>query len=325
MSGSGAGSVGVIAHLDNPSFADIEALAVAAEGADAAWLGVADAFWWRDVWMLLAAAARATTRLRVGPVVTNPYLRHRFHTYAALASLQDLAGPDRVLLGLAAGGSEVSGAAGIPRDDAGRRVEALVHGLRSVEAGMPLDPRSGRTLEVPLAPSPVMIAGRGPGMLRAAGRVADSALLWAIPGSDLERCVGLIRGAAAAAGRPGPDLVWAPLLVRSDADHERARTIAAYGILNAGTERRAAWQVSDALVHEVRGRLIAGGAAAAAELVPERVVADVAVLDPDPAALAVRAQMIGAHRIAVPAYAVGEVADQVSFAAGILQRLPAPT
>ena len=98
-------TVGVIAHIENPSFDEVRQLARTAEQAGADWLGVADAFWWRDTWLLLAEAARATARIRLGPLVTNPYLRHPFVTVSALASLQDLAGP-RVFAGLGAGGSE---------------------------------------------------------------------------------------------------------------------------------------------------------------------------------------------------------------------------
>ena len=52
---------------------------------------MADAFWWRDCWVLLAEAARATTGLTIGPTTTNPYLRHPFQTLSAIATLQDLA------------------------------------------------------------------------------------------------------------------------------------------------------------------------------------------------------------------------------------------
>ena len=99
-------TVGVIAHIDNPSLDEVRQLACTAEQAGADWLGVADAFWWRDTWLLLAEAARATARIRLGPLVTNPYLRHPFVTVSALASLQDLAGP-RVFAGLGAGGSAI--------------------------------------------------------------------------------------------------------------------------------------------------------------------------------------------------------------------------
>src|SRR5918911_1656472 len=103
--------VGVISHLPNIGFTEVRALAAAAEAAGADWLGLPDAFWWRDTWLLLAEAARVTERIEVGPLVTNPYLRHPFHTLAAIASLQDIAGP-RVFVGLGAGGSGVSGGAG---------------------------------------------------------------------------------------------------------------------------------------------------------------------------------------------------------------------
>ena len=76
------------------------------------WVGVPDAFWWRDTWVLLSEVARATSRIAIGPLVTNPYLRHPFHTAAAIATIQEIAGP-RVFVGIGAGGSEVSGAATI--------------------------------------------------------------------------------------------------------------------------------------------------------------------------------------------------------------------
>src|SRR4029079_11338309 len=117
-------SVGVISHLESPTLADARALAQAAEEAGADWVGLPDAFWWRDVWLLCAAAAAATERIAIGPMVTNPFLRHPFHTVSALATLQEVAGP-RVRLGLAAGGSEVSGAAGVSRAGAPRQIEEL--------------------------------------------------------------------------------------------------------------------------------------------------------------------------------------------------------
>jgi hypothetical protein len=90
-------SVGVISTLPDPTLAQVEDLAREAERSGADWLGVPDAFWWRDTWLLAASAARATTALQVGPVVTNPYLRHPFHTLAAIGTLQEVAGAERVL------------------------------------------------------------------------------------------------------------------------------------------------------------------------------------------------------------------------------------
>jgi 5,10-methylenetetrahydromethanopterin reductase len=311
-------SIGVISHLDNPTFADIAALAVAAEDAGADWLGVADAFWWRDTWLLLATAARATSRLALGPVVTNPYLRHPFHTVAALASLQEVAG-DRVFVGIGAGGSELSGAAHVSRRDAPARIAALADLIRSVAADGVLDPSSGRRLDVPLTPVPVIVAGRGDGVLTTAGRVADRSLLWAIPSSDLDRSVAVVRAGAGAAGRAsGPDFVWAPLVVHDEIDRARVRVIAAYGIVNASPDLRRRWGVDDDLVGRVRAALVGGGAATAVHLVPDHVVDDVADPDPDPARHAAVAARIGAHDLAVPAYDVASVADRVAWARAVL-------
>ena len=119
------GQVGVTCHLLNPTLDEVADLARASETAGADWLGLPDAFWWRDTWLLVDAALEATDRIPVGPMVTNPFLRHPFQTAAAVATVQDRYG-DRVLLGIAAGGSEVSGAAGVDRRDAAERIEELV-------------------------------------------------------------------------------------------------------------------------------------------------------------------------------------------------------
>ncbi len=161
-------TVGVIAHIENPGFDEVRQLARTAEQAGADWLGVADAFWWRDTWLLLAEAARATARIRLGPLVTNPYLRHPFVTVSALASLQDLAGP-RVFAGLGAGGSEIRLAAKISRADAPVRIERLASLIRSVASGAPLDLSSGRRLDLPLLPVPIIVGARSSGVLRSAG------------------------------------------------------------------------------------------------------------------------------------------------------------
>src|SRR3979409_786931 len=157
-------AVGGISHLPNVSFEQVRGLAVAAETAGADWLGLPDAFWWRDTWLLLAEAAKGPGRSRTGALGTNPHLRHPSPTVPAVASLQDLAGP-RVFVGIGAGGSEVSVAASVSRQDAPQRVGALAVLLRDVaKEGQPLDKASGRALEVPLRPAPVLIAGRGNGM-----------------------------------------------------------------------------------------------------------------------------------------------------------------
>ena len=313
-------TVGVICHLHNPSTDDVAALARSCEDAGADWLGLPDAFWWRDVWVLLATAAQATRSLRLGPVVTNPYLRHPFHTLAALATLQGLGG-DRFLLGLAAGGSEVSGAAGVSRRDAGTRIDALAKLVRSVAGGAPLDDSSGRRLEVPLSVPSVLVAGRANGVLAAAGRAADDALVWAVPMSDLARSVSAIeRGATTGRHAPGerPRIVWAPLVVHDDASAARIRTIAAYSVLNSSRALHDRWDLDPSAVAEIRARLVSGGAAAAQHLVPPAALEDLVLADASASSVAAVGRTIGATAIAVPAFDIATVGDRVSWARSVL-------
>lgn len=312
-------SVGVIAHVKNPTASRVVDLAGSAEEAGADWVGFADAFWWRDSWMLLAAAAMATKRIGLGPAMTNPYLRHPFHTVSAIATLHEMSG-GRAFLGLAAGGSEVSGAAGISRADAGRRVEELVSLLRRVADGGPLDLDSGRHLDVSLPPTPVLVAARGDGMLRAAGRCADRVLMWAVPDSDLDRTVSIVRRAAAGRESP-PELVWAPLLDSGRWMADTIREVSAYACLNAAPDVLVRWGLDESLAGRIRSALLAGGAEAAADLVPAAVLDDLVVREPDARRLARRARALGVTGMAVPCPEPKKVLNDVALAEAVLEHV----
>lgn len=304
--------VGVIGHVMNPSRDDAAAMAVAAEASGADWIGLADAFWWRDVWMQLVAVAGVTSTIEIGPAMTNPYLRHPFHTASALATLQELA-PGRVFCGIAAGGSEVTGAAGTPRVDAPDRVASLIELLRSVAGGAPLDAGSGRRLDVDLTPVPVLVAGRGDKMLRAAGAFADRVLLWCVPDSDLDRSAAVVRDGAV--GRDvTPEIVWAPLVAHDEASRRASRNAAVYAAINTAPEVRSRWGLAADDVSAIRTALVAGGTDAAIDLVPHAAFDDLVLADAEPTVVARRAADIGAGSIAVPCYDPATLPDHVGWA-----------
>lgn len=307
--------VGVINHMPNPDTGQAVALAQAAEHAGARWIGVADAFWWRDVWMLLDRVADATERIELGPAMTNPYMRHRFHTAAALATLQEMA-PGRVFCGVAAGGSEVTAAAGISRRDAAARVTELVAFLREVAGSGTLDATSGRGLDVGLDPVPILMAGRGDQMMRAAGALADRVLLWAIPASDLRRSVALVRDGAAHRTRP-PELIWAPLVRHDDAPHASIMHVAVYASLNTAAAVRQAWGLDDGRVQAIREQLVSGDTAAAGDLVPPAALQDLVFESPDPEPIAAIARELGVSSLAVPGFDPATVSDHVRWAASV--------
>jgi 5,10-methylenetetrahydromethanopterin reductase len=310
--------VGVLLHIDNPTVADVEDVARAAEAAGADFLGLPDAFWWRDTWVLGAAAAAVTTRLDVGPFVTNPYTRHPFQTAARLATLQELAG-GRVRIALGAGGSELTAAAGVDRNDAATRIRSLARLIRSVAAGEPLDAASGRRLDAPLRPVPIVVAGRADAVLRAGGAVGDSVLLWAIPHPDLTRSAELV-AAGAAGGRtaPGsaPELIWAPV---ADYDgFDAARGTIAYSVLNSHAGLHERWGLSAGDVDRLRTVLVTEGNLAASALVPEHAVPDLVLSAADVDGAAALAAGIGAQSVAVRATSAAAVAGAVAWARRVL-------
>src|SRR5919204_2770166 len=61
---------------------------------------------WREAFALLGAAALVTSRIRLGPGVTNPITRDPAVVAAAVETLVELAGP-RIVLGIGAGDSSL--------------------------------------------------------------------------------------------------------------------------------------------------------------------------------------------------------------------------
>jgi 5,10-methylenetetrahydromethanopterin reductase len=305
--------IGVLLHIDNPTIADVEEVARAAEAAGADFFGLPDAFWWRDTWVLATRAAAVTTRLDVGPFVTNPYTRHPFQTVASLATLQEVAG-GRVQIALGAGGSELSAAAGIDRHDAATRIRSLARLIRSVAAGEPLDAGSGRRLDVPLEPVPVVVAGRADAVLRAGGAVGDRVLLWAIPHPDLARSAAVV--AAGAAGRSTPELIWAPV---ADYDgFDAARGTIAYSVLNSHAGLHERWGLTPGDIDRLRTVLVTEGNVAASALVPEHAVPDLVLAAADVDGAAALASGIGARSIAVRTTSAAAVAGAVDWARRVL-------
>jgi 5,10-methylenetetrahydromethanopterin reductase len=291
--------VGVLDHRPNPTTDEIVALARRSEEAGADWLTLSDFSTWRDVWMMTTLAAQVTESMKIGPGVTNPYLRHPWHTVAALATLHDLSG-GRAMLGVGAGGSALTDSGGIARGSAPQRVGDLIRLVRGAAGGAALDPATGHELGVPLPDTPVLVAGRKDGMLRCAGAHGDSALVFRIPQSDLARAVGVINDGALASGRTsGPDIVWCPLVAWDERIRPFLRAATVYSMLESPPELFERWGLDAETRGRIRSTVSSGGIAAAADMVPDVVAADIILPDADPASVAKIGRSVGATAIAI--------------------------
>ena len=154
----------------------------------------------RDTYVLLAAAARATERITIGPLIANPVNRHPSVTASSIATIDELA-PGRTLLGWGVGDTAVR-LAGL-RPARVKELEAATRLVRALLAGESIDVGGEQPARLPHhRPVPVWIAAGGRRTLRMAGGVADGVFVrvgTAAP--NLKAAVEAVREGAARAGR----------------------------------------------------------------------------------------------------------------------------
>jgi len=175
-------TTGLLALPSHPA-GRLAELAQLAERTGYDYLWLADERFFREVYASLTFCALRTQRIKLGPCVTDPYSRHPALTAMAIATLDELSG-QRAVLGLGAG---VSGfrELGIARDKPGVGLREAVDVIRQLLAGETVTyPGSvvrvdGAHLDFkPVrAEIPMYIASQRPVGVRAAGRVANGAIM----------------------------------------------------------------------------------------------------------------------------------------------------
>lgn len=155
---------------------------------------------WMDPFPLLTLMAANTKTMRLGTCVTNPAVRDVTVASSLFATL-NLASHGRMQLG-------------IGRGDSSRRVlgkkpttienlEEFVRVFRALNSGEGVD-YEGTEARFPWATAGVprvWVAGYGPKVLRAAGRIADGIILQFADPDLIAWCLGFVREGAQAAGR----------------------------------------------------------------------------------------------------------------------------
>src|SRR5436309_3443181 len=154
----------------------------------------------RDTYVLLAAAARATERIALGPLLANPINRHPTVTASSIATIDELA-PGRTLLGWGVGDTAVR-LAGL-RPARVKELEAATRLMRALLDGEPVEVGAARPARLPHhRPVPIWIAAGGPRTLRMAGSVADGVFMRVgTHPANIKTAIDLVRAGAADAGR----------------------------------------------------------------------------------------------------------------------------
>jgi 5,10-methylenetetrahydromethanopterin reductase len=176
-----------------------------------------------DPYQALALAAQETTQILLGTAVTNFVFRDPTVIASSIATLND-ACRGRAILGLGTGDGSVYSmgrkATRVADFEVGTSIiRDLLNDVGIEGAGRRLYLKSGKR------PVPIYLSVEGPKGLAVAGRLADGVILGG--GFDLNAiswATGILRGAAASAGRRGSDIaVMAAGMCVVGADGDRAR------------------------------------------------------------------------------------------------------
>ncbi len=172
-------------------------------------LGVADSqSVFREMYVALTLAALSTSRVRLGPLVTNPLTRHLVVTASAISSVDEVSG-GRAVLGIGSGDSAISTIGAPPATVAG--LEDALTTLRRLTSGEPID-REGRPWRVHRSTRrvPIYLAAEGPRTLELAGRLADGVIVGSgLTPEVIRLSLAAIERGARAVGRGLADLdIW---------------------------------------------------------------------------------------------------------------------
>jgi 5,10-methylenetetrahydromethanopterin reductase len=158
-------------------------LATLAEDAGYDHLWLADERFYREVYASLAFCASHTSRILLGPCVTDAHSRHPALTAMAIATLDEISG-QRAVLGIGAG---ISGFTelGIKPEKQALAIREAVELTRQLLTGNSVEYRGrvirfhgGRLDFTPIRPAvPVYVASNGPQGQRVAGALADGAIM----------------------------------------------------------------------------------------------------------------------------------------------------
>ncbi|MGW5326676.1 TIGR03842 family LLM class F420-dependent oxidoreductase [Streptomyces sp. NPDC004014] len=174
---------------------------------------------WQEPFVIYSQILANTTRLRVGPMVTNPGTRTWEVTASTFATLNDMFG-NRTVCGIGRGDSAMRVAGRKPNTLA--RISEAMKVIRALGRGEEAD-LGGTKIRFPwVAPGselPVWMAAYGPKALKMTGEEADGFILQLADLYLTEYMVKAVRDAAAAAGRDPSEVtvcVAAPAYVTED-------------------------------------------------------------------------------------------------------------
>ncbi|MDW8063597.1 MAG: LLM class flavin-dependent oxidoreductase [Candidatus Caldarchaeum sp.] len=152
----------------------------------------------RDAWIALSAAARSTSKIKLGTSIVNPYSSSIVEIAMRAATMQELS-DGRFLLGIGPGAPETLRWAGIQVE---KPVAGLAEAVKNLRKLLTENNRNTFGLKFNLPhPVPIYVGGQGTRVAKLMGMMGDGGLPLAVPPESAVTTLQNIREGAAAAGR----------------------------------------------------------------------------------------------------------------------------
>ncbi len=225
----------------------------------------------RDVFVTMAAMAQATTSIKIGTGIVNPYSRHPALIASAISTIDELSG-GRAFLGYGAGGSLTLNPLGIDRNRPLAHVRDAITASRRLLGGDTVSMSDTFVLdEARLSFSrpdmEIWFAGRGPKMLRQAGELADGVLLEFLHKPTLGDYVSRVREGSA--GRETqPKLCYSTMIITNPDRIEEVRPHMTYRLVDSPPKVKELLGISEADTKAIAAAMH-GGLEEAAKLIPD--------------------------------------------------------
>lgn len=216
-----------IEFVPNKDLKEIATLVKLAEDVGFEYAWITDHYNNKNVYEALALIADATETIKLGPGVTNPYVRSPAITAAAIATLDEISN-GRATCGIGPGDKATFDALGIEWTKPVSTIKDAVAMIRTLLAGekTPGGAQLGGTKAVQ-EKIPVYQGAQGPKMLETAGEIADGVLINASNPLDYEAAIPLIKKGAESAGKTLADVdVGAYTATSIATDTEKAKNAA---------------------------------------------------------------------------------------------------
>ncbi len=181
---------------------------------------------WQEPFVIYSQVLAATSRVTVGPMVTNPRSREPSVTASLFATLNDMFG-NRTVCGIGRGDSAMRVLGRSPASLA--TLSRAMRVIRDLAEGRAVD-YEGTVIRIPWVRDgrlQVWMAGYGPKALKMCGEEADGFILQCADPDIARWTIGAVRAGAVAAGRDPSALtmcVAAPAYIGTDLAHMREQT-----------------------------------------------------------------------------------------------------